>query len=97
MGHFFWTGVYVHGKLSNCDVCVIFERCFDHSVKGCTHGQRTAVRGNQHHLTLQSPVPIKSVSLTVTDYKVKIIDIICKGLLVHFQEQPCDNRLIITS
>ena len=57
---------YIQVRLTACDVYLTFDRYFDHSPKGCTVGSR-------HHLTLQSPLPPKTVYLTVTENKVQVI------------------------
>lgn len=90
------VALYIEVRLRNSDVNIIFDRYFDYSPKGCTRGRRTCISSDHRLLELQSPLPPQSVSLTVTDNKVQIINIVCNGLLKHFQQQPSDNRLLIT-
>ena len=45
---------------------------------------------------MQSPLPQRSVSLSIVDNKVQIITIICDSLVECFQEQICQKHLVIT-
>ena len=47
-------------------------------------------------ITLQSPLPPQSMSLTITDNKVQIIALICNNLPAQFQKEPCNHCLLIT-
>jgi len=87
---------YLDKRLANSDVHLIFDRYFDYSPKGCTRGRRKSVSGDCRHLTVQSPLPPQSVSLTITDNKVQLIELICDKLPVHFEEHSHRNRLLIT-
>ena len=88
------VAAYVHARLMNSDVHLIFDIYLDYS----TRGRRASVTADRrHHLTLQSPLPPQSVSLTDTGNKVQLIDVMCDNLPAHFQDHLCNNKLIITS
>ncbi len=88
---------YVTTRLTVSDVYLIFDRYYTYSTKGCTRGQRMKESiKEQHHFTLQSSLPSQQVSLTITENKVQIIDILCQNLILHFQNERFENRLVIT-
>ena len=51
---------------------------------------------HRYHFILQSPLPTHSVSLTVTDNIVQLIDVLCDNLPPDVPKQICNNKLIIT-
>ena len=55
----------------------------------------TTTVGSRHHLTLQSPLPPQTVSLTVTDTKCSKFDI-TSCIIEHYKDHPCNTILIIT-
>ena len=62
------VAAYVHARLMNSDVLLIFDIYIDYSTKGCTRDRRASVTADRcPHLILQSPLPPQSVSLTITD------------------------------
>ena len=62
------VAAYVHARLMNSDVHLIFDIYLEYSTKGCTRDRRAFVTADRrHHLILQSPLPARSMSLTVTD------------------------------
>jgi hypothetical protein len=57
------VAAYVHARLMNCDVHLIFDRYLDYSTKGCTRGRRASVTADhRHHFILQSPLPPQCMS-----------------------------------
>ena len=62
------VAAYVHARLMNSDVHLIFDIYLDYSTKRCTRGRRASVTADRcYYLILQSPLQPQSVSLTVTD------------------------------
>lgn len=71
---------YICKLLQNCEVHIIFDRYYEHSIKQSTRQSRAGtISGRQHSLTLNTlntPLPTQKMLLTVTDNKVQLIALI---------------------
>ena len=68
----------------------------DYCIKGCHRIRRAYVADNhRYHFILQSPLPPQSVSITVIDTKVQLIDV-CDNVRPDVLEHLCNNKVIVT-
>ena len=93
---------YVSQRLDTCDVCLIFDRYFEYSIKSDTRRSRMSKKaGLSHKLKLSTPLPSQQTFLTVTENKVQLIDMICeqmkeKAMLIPSSESGFKHTLLIT-
>ena len=79
------------------DVCLIFDRYQDFSIKSGTRLARAGQHASRRHkLSPSTPLPPQQVVLTVTDNEVQLTELICQQLTSEFQEKPSKHRLVIT-
>lgn len=93
---------YICHKLYLCDMYLVFDRCYEYSIKSGTRNSRAGERATRRHkIALTTPLPAQQVILTVTENKVQVRDLIFQQLLerVH-NRQPTDiafgHRLVVT-
>ena len=89
-----WWGIYKK-RLDYTDVYIKFERCHPYSRHGFKDHFDSAKQ--QHHFNIQSSLPSQSVSLTITENKAQINDILIQNLICHFQESIYQRRRVIIS
>ena len=68
----------IAGKLSKCDVYLVFDRYNEFSTKESTRLARGT--GRVHQLTPSTPIPVQKAVLAVTDNKKQLIKLICEDL-----------------
>ena len=81
----------------------MFDRYYEYSIKSGTRKSRTDTISSDasHKLRLNTPLPIQSVVLTVTENKVQLIDLICqqvqeKATYIPASEDSFNHKLVIT-
>ena len=88
---------YLQKRLNYTDVYLVFDWYHPYNSKGSTRVQRSSgSTKQQHNFKTQSSLPSQSVSLTITENQIQIIDILSQNLIHHFQENRCQIRLVIT-
>ena len=68
-------------RLKITDVHLVFDRYFDHSIKGLTRKNRDKGASRVYQLIPSTPLPSRDVILTVTDNKVQLIKLIIDSIL----------------
>ena len=71
---------YLHTRLLIADVHLIFDRYFDHSIKGLTRKCRNKGGSRVYQLTPTTPLQPRDVILTVTENKVQLINLIVENI-----------------
>ena len=71
---------HIQEKLKAGDIYLVFDRYEDFSTKSSTRTSRMAEGCKVFQLSLTSPLPSQKVTLTITQNKKQLIDIICKDL-----------------
>ena len=90
---------HIKEKLNDGDTHLVFNRYKDFSTKTSTRTSRMAERCKVFQLSLTSPLPSQKVTLTITQNKKQLIDIICKHIQKnsYFQKNSEKHKLMITS
>jgi len=71
---------HIKEKLKDGDIYLVIDRYKDFSTISSTRTSRMAERCKVFQLSLTSPLPSQKVSLTITQNKKQLIDIICKDI-----------------
>ena len=70
---------YISTSTGQSDVHLVFDRYYDYSIKSGARQERAGQFASRcHQLSLQTLLPPQKVMLTVTRYKIQLIDIICE-------------------
>ena len=87
---------YVTKHLQTADTFLIFDRYYSDSIKEITRTSRAGTNGSrQHQLSLFTPLPAKTVCLTVTQNKLQLITLICMYLRECCEQLPQNGRLLV--
>ena len=89
---------YVTKLMTDSDVYLVFDRYHNPSIKDVTRKSRMGKGGARRHL-LNSHMPLlpQKVTLSVTENKVQLIDILCQHLKDQCHTFPEKNKLVVTS
>lgn len=87
-------------KIMTClqisDVHLIFDRYYKDSVKHLTRLSRAGKDASRRHqLSLDTPLPPQKVTLTVTENKVQLIDLLCQNLANTLKQLPENTKRIV--
>ena len=75
---------YVNRLLQKSDTYLIFDRYYVDSVKNTTRSTRAdKVASRRHQLTVHTPLPSQQVTLTVTDNKVHLVNLVIEYIVHH--------------
>ena len=88
---------YVNKLINTSDVCIIFDRYFEKSIKSDTRRQRVEAFKRTHHLGINTPLPAKEICMSSTKTKENLIEIIASTLLERFTKKKIQHKLIVTS
>ena len=87
---------YIGEKLISSDVYLVFDHYYDYSIKSTTRKERAANLAHRHQFSIATPLPAQDVTLTSTENKVQLINIICEYLVKKVAERMTSKRLIVT-
>ena len=86
---------YLHKRLMQADVFLIFDRYLQSSTKDAARSSRENKSSRVYSLTNTTRLPAQSVVLTVTKNKAQLIEIIINDLKLHADEFQ-GKRLVVT-
>lgn len=86
---------YLHKRLKQADVFLIFDRYVPSSTKDVTRSSRENKSSRVYSLTNNTRLPVQSVVLAVAKNKAQLIDLIVDDLKLHADEFQ-SKRLVIT-
>ena len=78
------------------NVHLIFDRYFKYSIKGQTRKQRIGNVANKCIFSLQTPLQTREATLSSSDNKVQIVDLISTFLIEKFKLTCFSNRFVVT-
>lgn len=88
---------YIFQRTVTADVYLVFDRYFEYSVKSGIRSSRFGQHASRRHrLGLSSPLPPQKVTLTVTDNKLQLIDLLCVELVRKGRETGLKHKLVVT-
>ncbi len=88
-----------HPRYAVCsDVYLVFDRYNDFSTKCSTRAARMAEGSKVFQLSLSSPLPSQKLTLTITQNKKQLIDILCRDIQsdANFHRNTEKHKLVIT-
>ena len=89
---------HILDKLEKCTVHLVFDCCFDYSIKSNTRSFRAGQEVRRcHKLTLSTPLPSQQVVLNVTENNVQVIQMICEQLVQKVQEIQASDTASLCS
>ena len=77
---------YLSKYLSEVPVYLVFDRCYENSIKSDTGMERSENLRRSNNMMVVSPLPPKDVVLKVTKTKDQLISLIADDLLNHFRD-----------
>ena len=75
---------------------LVFDSYYKYSIKCSARKERVGNRVHRHQFSICTPLPARDVTLTSTENKVQVINIICEYLTKNVAADTSSNRLIVT-
>ena len=88
---------YACNLINLADLCMIFDRYYERSIKSDTRMKRIEGFKRTHDLTSSSPLPAKEVCMSSIQTKKILIEIIAENLLQKFTSLKIKHSLVVTS